>query len=265
MAERTLLEIAQAAADELGINRPSSVVSSQDQQIQQLLALLNREGKDLAAREGMSSGWQQLRKEFTITTVANQAGYDFPTDLQYFINTTGWDRNRRWPLRGPLSPQEWQYYKSSVVGGVGLQPRFRFMAGQIHFDPTPTVSGNTVVIEYYSDTWCQSVSGTAQRLWASDTDVPLLPDDCFVLGVMWRFLKAKGLDYAEEKSSYEALVSRELSRATMAPVIHIGTFDVQDLVDPGVVFTLSVTNSGSSGGSGGSGGWGQWGGNWGSW
>lgn len=221
MAERTLLAIVQAACDELGIQRPTSVVSSNDEQVQQLLALANREGKELSARENWSGGWPQLRKLHTITTVADQANYAFPDDLQYFINTTGWDRTQKWPLRGPVSPQEWQVLKSGTIGSTGPRTRFRIMAGEIYFDPAPEDSGDTIVLEYYSDTWCESSSGEAQRVWASDTDVPLLPDDCFILGLIWRYRRAKGLDYQEEFNSYEALVSREIGRAAMAPVVDL--------------------------------------------
>lgn len=219
---RTLLQIVHASVDELGsLNRPTAVVGSSDAQVQQLLALMNREGKELAAREGIHGGWPQLRKEFTITTVTDQAAYNFPSDLQYFINTTAWDRTQHWPLRGPISPQEWQVLKSGTIGSTGPRRRFRIMAGQIYFDPAPESDGSTFVLEYYSDTWCESGGHAAQRLWASDTDLPLLPDDCFILGLNWRFRKSKGLDYAEEYKAYESLVSRELGRTGMAPVLDL--------------------------------------------
>lgn len=221
MAERALLAIVQAAADELGIQRPSSVVSSSDVQVQQLLALANREGKELSAREGINGGWPQLRKLHEITSVADQENYAFPSDLQYFVNTTAWDRAQNWPMRGPVSPQEWQVLKSGTIGSIGPRRRFRIMEGEIYFDPAPEENGQAYVIEYYSDTWCESSGGTAQRVWAADTDVPLLPDDCFILGLMWRFRRAKGLDYAEEAAMYEDLVSRELGRSGMAPVVDL--------------------------------------------
>lgn len=221
MAERTLLQIVQAAVDELGsINRPTSVVGSSDQNVQQLLALANREGKELAAREGRDGGWPQLRKEHTFSTVDGTAAYDFPSDLQYFMNTTAWDRSQKWPMHGPISPQTWQVLKSGTVGSVGPRTRFRVMAGQLYLDPTPTTV-RSIVLEYYSDTWCESSGGTDQRVWASDTDLPLLPDDCFILGLIWRWRKAKGLDYQEDFNAYESFVSMKLGRAGMAPIIDI--------------------------------------------
>jgi hypothetical protein len=107
------------------------------------------------------------------------------------------------------------------------------------------------VIEYYSDTWCATSLGVAQRVWASDTDVPLLPDDCFVLGLMWRFRKAKGLDYAQEFDTYEKLVTRELSRSGMARVINLSTEEYDPLTEPSLTYTVIEEGAGSGGGWGG--------------
>ena len=40
----TLLEMVQTACNELGLNAPTTVVGSQDLQVIQLLALMNRDG-----------------------------------------------------------------------------------------------------------------------------------------------------------------------------------------------------------------------------
>lgn len=220
MAERTLLQIAQAACDELGIQRPSAVIGSSDAQVQQILALLTREGRELAARDGPAGGWPQLVKEHTITLVSGTPAYAFPSDIQYFINTTAWDRTQKWPLQGPVSPQVWQVLKSGTVGSVGPRSRFRLKDGQIYIDPTPSASG-TLVIEYYSNAWCESSAGVAQSAWAADNDRPRLPDDCFILGLIWRWRRAKGLDYQEEFNAYEDCVNRNLARSAMAPVLSI--------------------------------------------
>lgn len=216
---RTLLEIVKAAANELGsIAEPTTVVGSEDDQVKQLLALANREGYALSMRSSSFGGWPVLRKEHIITTVASQANYAFPSDLRYFINTTAWDRTNKWPLRGPVSPQEWQVLKSGTIGSVGPRRRFRIMAGDIYFDPTPESGGETFVIEYYSNGWCESSGGTPQDRWQANTDVPVLPDECFITGLIWRFRRAKGLDYGEEYKTYEATVSSEMARAGMAKI-----------------------------------------------
>jgi len=222
MAERTLLQIVQTSCDELGIARPTTVVGSNDLQVRQILALLNREGKEISAREGLYGGWPQLRKEHTFNTADGTAAYNFPADLQYFMNTTAWDRSQKWPMHGPVSPQTWQVLKSGTVGSVGPRTRFRVMAGQLYLDPTPTTI-RAIVLEYYSNTWCESSGGTDQAVWTADNDLPLLPDDCFILGLKWRFRKEKGLDYQEHFNEYEDFVTSKLSRSSMAPIIDIAS------------------------------------------
>ena len=99
--------------------------------------------------------------------------------------------------------------------------RFRIYAGEIFFDPIFESSGDTYVVEYYSDGWCESSGGTAQTTWLADTDVPLLPDDCFILGLIWRFKRVKGLDYGEEFRTWNRECEREIGRAGMAPIVDL--------------------------------------------
>lgn len=218
---RNLLQIVQTACDELSIPRPGSVVGSTDSQAQQLLALANRGGIELAMREGSAGGWPQLRKEHPISVVAGTDNYAFPSDLGYFINTTPWDRTTKWPLVGPVSPQVWQVLKSGTIGSTGPRTRFRVMANRIYLDPSPTSSA-TVVFEYYMGTWCTDSSGVTYReRWASDGDLPLLPDDCHILDLIWRYLRAKRLDYQEEFNTCEDFTLTKLGRSTMAPVLSL--------------------------------------------
>lgn len=65
---RTFLELMQAAADELGIPQPSSIIGSVDDQSRQLLALANREGKDFSVMANSRGGWSALHKEYVFET-----------------------------------------------------------------------------------------------------------------------------------------------------------------------------------------------------
>ena len=62
----TLLELVQQVCDELMISRPLAVTTSQDPQVMQLYALLNRLGTDIARQYP----WQRLNREHILTTVA---------------------------------------------------------------------------------------------------------------------------------------------------------------------------------------------------
>jgi len=61
----TLLQLIQDTCDELALDRPQVVVSSNDRQVRQMLALLNRLGRDIVKQYE----WQRLNKEALITTV----------------------------------------------------------------------------------------------------------------------------------------------------------------------------------------------------
>lgn len=147
-----------------------------------------------------------------------QIAYDLPSDIQMFIAATQWDRNFRWQMLGPISAQEWQTIVSGICP-VGPRLRFRVMEGssntmQMWIQPPPGAQQtDTVAYEYTSTNWCKSASGTRQPRWAADTDLYLWPEQTQVLGVKWRFLRAKGLDYTEEVKTYENAVQRQIARS----------------------------------------------------
>jgi hypothetical protein len=98
---------------------------------------------------------------------------------------------------------------------------FPAYGGQLQMDPVPT-SADTVVFEYVSKNWCQSASGTAQSLFMADTDLPLISDDLFILGLKWRTLAARGFNYSEEKAAYTEARDRAISRANMSDALDMG-------------------------------------------
>lgn len=137
--------------------------------------------------------------------------YALPSDIAYFEAGTYWDRAFRWQLLGPLSAQEWQVLKSGI-SPTGPRRRFRIMNNLIYLDPPPSSSDNVEVFEYFSYNWAQSSGGTGQSEFLTDADYYILDDFCLVQGTKWRFLRAKGLDYNEEKRTYDMAVERKMSR-----------------------------------------------------
>lgn len=279
----SLLLLMQQACLELGLASPATVVGNPDVQVAQLLALAQREGKEMLARGVAIGGWQMARKEYvfnvqatgvfqasytqgsnvitmvtvpstlpvagwvlsnagsanssafpypttilsvvgTLITVSSAASasnantsmafgqdtYPMPTDIDHLIPQTMWDRSFRWQLLGPLSPQEWQVLKSGI-SPTGPRRRFRIFGGNFVVDPVPS-DNNQLVYEYYSVNWCQSAAAAGQRAWTKDTDTYLLDDDTMVLGLIWRFRRAKGLDYETEKDEWDACAARVLAR-----------------------------------------------------
>lgn len=167
---------------------------------------------------------------FTVQTDTSlcfgQEAYPFPSDYNYFIPQTGWDRNFRWQLLGPVDAQEWQVLKSGI-SPVGPRLRYRLMAGAIYINPAPFVqTGNTapvtdlLVLEYARKFWVASAmtpTVATQAAFAADTDTCLaFPEDLIVLALKWRMLKSIGNAYAEEYDEYEKAYMQRQGRSTMA-------------------------------------------------
>lgn len=218
----TLLQIVKDAADELGnIARPSAVYSSSDRAVQRMLVLSNREGRDLAKE----FEWTVLQRLHTFTTTSGTAEYALPSDFDRLIRNSEWDRSKYEPLIGPLSPQEWQRIKSGLIGSGLVGRRYRIYRSDsstdrtFRLDPTPTVTGDTLAFEYVSSNWCQSSGGTAQSAWAADTDISLMDRDLMTLGLIVRFKRAVGLDFASEADEYAAILSRAKGHDRPAPIL----------------------------------------------
>lgn len=141
-----------------------------------------------------------------------QITYPLPNDIKSFVNATSWDRNFRWPMLGPLSPVEWEV----IISGISpVGPRIRYRIGgsplEMTIQPLPgTGQTDQIAYEYVSNSWCTDANGVSRPAstggickFVADTDLYKWPEDTLRYGVKWRFLRAKGLDYAEELRTYE--------------------------------------------------------------
>lgn len=224
---RTLLQIITAVVDETGFgDSPTAVVGSTDPTMRQMLALAQRQGYELAQMDSANEGWPILRKEYIFSTVVSQEAYAFPSDYSYIVGQTEWDRTQHWQLVGPATPQEWQLIQSGL-SPIGPRRRFRIMrdatgiTSKIFLNPIPSTV-NTIVFEYYTNQWCASSVGVAKSLFSADTDVPLIQDDLFILGIKCRFLRAKGLPYDEEYKDYQELKQILMARSGASRPLYLG-------------------------------------------
>lgn len=207
----SLLTTVRAACDRLGIVRPTTVVGSSDQQARQLLGLAQQEVSELGRRHP----WQVLIKEktFTATATETQSGA-LATDLDRFINGTFFNRDNHRFVQGPLEAHEWQSYKAST--STVIFDAFRVRGASLLMAPTPS-AGVTYAYEYVSKYWIATSDNPttgAQEDWQVDSDIALISEELVTLGVVWRFLKAKGLDYGEAFRTYEAQVMLAMTRDT---------------------------------------------------
>jgi hypothetical protein len=181
--------------------------------------------------------------------IFGQSDYALPSDFQRPVDGTMWDRSRYWQMRGPQSPQQWQVYKSSVIGQASVQRRFRFRqeGGSLRFsiDPVPTDNGSALVMEYVSNAWCQSNAGVAQASWLADTDTCVVDENLLTLGVTWRMLRRLGLSYNEELDEYEAEVRKAMASDGGAAILSIVPQSYSFLLSPANIQEASFPGPGS--------------------
>ena len=212
------LTIVQNAAARLGLTAITAtpiVFTSTDAQIIQLRNLMNEEG--LALTEDPDQAWTALMREQTFITVAQAIQTNaVPTDFTWYLNDTMWNRTTMVKLWGPASPEQWQAYQSLALISLPAAV-FRFRGGDLLIYPTP-VAGNTCAYEYGSSYW---VSGD-KTVMTADTDTARISEEVITLGVIWRFLKAKGFDYAEEFRSYQISKQQAVSRDGGKAKVYLG-------------------------------------------
>jgi len=213
----SLLTLVQGVCRRIGLQVPSVVYTSTDQQILQLMEIANEEGQSLAERYP----WQALINEATHTSLAAESQGAITSiatnGFKYILNNTIWNRTEQRPIYGALTPAEWQMLKASSVTGPFEQ--FRIRGGTLRINPTPT-AGQTWAFEYVSKNWLTDSAGTTYRsAWGADDDVGLLDENLMALGVIWRWQQAKGLEYAEAMQKYELQVENATARDKVPAVI----------------------------------------------
>lgn len=204
----SLLTMLQGVTPRLGIAKPQLIVGATDDQTLQLLAVANEEGQDLAKR----GQWQALTNSSTFTTLATESQGAIATlagtGFDYIINETAWNRTQRRPLFGPLTSQQWEQLKASQIQGPWYQ--FTIRGGNMLFLPVPS-AGQTCAFQWMSKNWV-TTTGSTSSTWTADTDTGLLSEDLMGLGIIWRWLQRKGLEYAEDFNKYERQVADALAR-----------------------------------------------------
>lgn len=206
----TALSIVQNVAAKFGIS-VAAVFASTDPQVIQLRTLMNEEGQILArGGDGFDHAWRVLVTEttFSTTAAAAQTGA-VPSDFGWYINETMWNRTTVRKIGGPISPEEWQRVQANTA--TSIFPRFRFRGSSLLITPTPTAS-QTIAYEYVTKNWAQTSGAVGLAAMTADTDTALIEERLIELGLRWRYLKAKGLDYAEDYRTYQIEVGKAIAR-----------------------------------------------------
>ena len=133
----TANDILNRTAVEVGITPVQDPYGSSDPSFVKMRYLLNTAGEELC----LAWPWEFLEAATNINNVDNpptgEPDFALPDDFLYMINQTQWDKDKRVPIGGPLSPQEWTYLKGRNLAQNTIYVSYRITNGKIAFFPTP--------------------------------------------------------------------------------------------------------------------------------
>ena len=210
----SLLTIIQRTSARLQLAQPTACIGSSDLQVVQLVELANEIGEEMAR----ATDWQALRTEFTFASMAQaeQTGA-IPADFDRWVSNSFFNRSTRRPMTGPITPREWQWIQAQpVYSSVYLAWVQR--GGEFLIAPSPA-AGNTIAFEYMSSNWVMSAGQVGQALFEADTDTARIDEGVLRRGLIWKYLRAKGLDYAEDMETYERELEKLSGRDGGAPAL----------------------------------------------
>jgi hypothetical protein len=198
---------------ETGYSPPSTFIGNTGQDARRMVAIVNRAGRQLSRMV-----WQYLVRDATVS-ISGTAIYSLPADFYQFISNTGWNNTGTDPLVGPVTNQEWQYFRNAVAS-TGIYYRFRIFVQvaasgpvqRLQVDPVNSATAISFVFNYHTDHWVASASATTTTAWVGETQDPTVDSQLLELSVRWRWLKSKGLPYAEEFEEFRRALNRERAR-----------------------------------------------------
>lgn len=218
---RTAAQIINDAAVECGLSEVVDPFSSTDANFRLFVRLLNSTGNELA-NEG---GWEQLRKEATLTVGVGDTGfYSLPDDYRAMVNDTAWNRTTTFPLGGPVSSQQAQFLKARTISSTLFFP-FRIIGSDLEIIGTLPAVGSVLALEYESDSWVKPATSSEP-----DADQATLSSDTIYFDpvLMLRALKyhwrgERGLDVTKALDDY---------RTSLAAARSVVPLPVLDMAGP---------------------------------
>lgn len=195
----TLLSIAQDAADEIGLERPSSIYGSTNPTAQKLYRYANSVGNLLMK----GYAWQQLRAEQTFSALGQeeQTGI-LPSDFDRFVPETFWNRSTQILVSGPKSDVDWATLKAEnqTLYDVAY---FILRGGSVFIYSAPSANAN-LAFTYVKNTWARSSGGTAQIKFLADTDTSVIDEELITLGVVASFLAGDGQPFGKAQDNFDS-------------------------------------------------------------
>lgn len=219
----TVTNILNRTAVELGFSPSTDPLTDNNNLFIQLHYLMNSTAEELMDMYP----WQELTKEHSITTDAatDDGTYTLPSDFKYMIPQTGWERANDYPLKNPLSPQQWQYLKGRSLDSNLVYANFRIKQREFSILPdNPVPDALEIYFEYMSDLWLQDGAEptTYYNEINSGSDICLLPKTTVIKLLKCKWLESKGFDSQKAREDFAVNFLSATGNNKSAPMLNAG-------------------------------------------
>ena len=185
----TLLTLANNLARNVGLEETDQVFGSPRREMAEVIEFSNLAGEELARRVDFGA----LHEAQTITG----DGSNSATDLGAYFSriSSGIAVTFSTTTVRPLTRAEW----GSLVPVVG-SPRYFLLEGR-NITLWPYLDdGEVATVQTQSKAWCSN--GT--DAWRADFETSLIDEDLMLKGLIVRWRRQKGMDFADYEAEYEA-------------------------------------------------------------
>jgi hypothetical protein len=232
----SLLTAIQDAMLLCGLTKPLAVITSTDNAVQQFVAFAQQEVDETFT----GNNWRNSRIDMQITGDGTSTLWPLPTDFERMLPGQAlWSHKYpSIPLQGPIGEADYLALKALPV--MPVRPVWRLIGGILEIWPALS-SGEIVNGVYFSTNPIASADGLTRYLrWTNDTDFAMFPETILRSGIIWRWKKSKGLDYAEDFRTWQMELEKKAGHEAGAKIVRMtNTYNMGAHQWPGVVSVIS--------------------------
>jgi hypothetical protein len=233
-----ILQIAKSAANMCAVQEPTTLVNPTTQN-DQLFASVVQSTLDSLMR---SCDWQTLEREAVLYTNDGQKTYNLDNiapDIYSIISGSLWDKGSMRSVIGGITQESWRQHKQYHIPVIDIY--FKIQNNQIVFLKNPSCleihfayRSNAVVLD--------EKTGEPKTAITKDTDIPVFDEYLVKLGIMWRWLKRSGMDYAEEYDEYVHELNKSYALAKSPSEINLAYVEGEITLNEGIIADVYAEN-----------------------
>jgi hypothetical protein len=218
----SVLTAVQAAATSLAIDPvPGAVFGATSRAMVEMKVVVNEAAREIAD----AHDWSVLQGIGSVTGDGTTVDFDLPADFDRMsVDAMLWSStNTLCPLERVQTLNDW--IALDLQGFTAAVGQWITYGGQLHIREA-RASGETVKFPYVSTNVAANNSGSPKASFTADTDTFRLganqADRLLTLGIIWLWKSKKGIDYAEEMSTFQDALGYAIAKDRPARIFAVG-------------------------------------------